>query len=219
MNNRLNLEKLVKGFVSSDELKPALMGVCYDIDKKNLCATDGHKLFVLKECQQHINIVFQKDPGFKVFPGEAVTLPVEIFTEYEKRTKDIKNNAYRLEACRLLITGAGTTEKPYFVEYQFRKHENNEFKTFAGAECLDERYPDYQSVIPAKNDRGAVDAIQVNPVYLNMMYQAVKSWEPKGFPHTKLLFKNDIAPVMVEFFGDETERLDYDCLLMPIRIS
>jgi len=208
--SRLNLEKCFKGFVSNDELKPALLGVCYDIDNNNLCATDGHKLFVLNDCDQHI-VINHADK----MAGNPI-LPVEIFAEYEKRTKTYSKD-YRDLYCRLLISGSRSYDDPYFVEYQEKKGENKPFKTFAGAECINENYPDYLSVIPDKNDRGDVDSIGINPVYANMIWQALKSWAPKSNPMITMKFKDARAPIMIDIFRSDVDPLKYQCLLMPIR--
>ena len=220
MNDRLDLHKLFKSFVSSDGLKPALLGVCYDKDNNKLVATDGHKLFSLHSASEHITIVFEKDPGYSRFKGEKVILPVEIFEEFEKRTKGFKNNDYRLDSCRLLITGAGTTDNPFFVEYQYRKQEEGDFKTFAGAECINENYPDYQSVIPEFKDFQPIEAVSINPHYLNQMFLAVKSYRPKAAPIVTMYFHSEIAPICVKFFADheEVQDLRYDCILMPVRM-
>jgi len=212
----LDLNKLFIGFVSKDELKPGLMGVCYDSLKNNLVATDGHKLFSLHDASSHITIQFEQ-PLEKLNRDAAPILPVEIFAEYEKRLKG-KSTDYRLEHCRILITGNGSYEDQYFVEFQEKKHGLGEFKTFAGAECIDEQYPDYQSVIPERLDRGEVDSIGINPVLLYKMYMALKSYNDLAV--TRLYFKSELAPITVRFWAEDpgTEDLDYDCIIMPIRI-
>jgi len=209
--NRLNLEKLAKGFVSHDELRPALMGAFYDIKRDALVVTDGHKLFVLKSLGDHITIIMN-DKDFKGSP----ILPVEILAEYEKRTKGYSLEKCR-EFCRLLITGKGTNEDLFFAEYQEDKNGKG-FKTYAGAECIDENYPDYEAVIPTKEDLGEVDAIAINPVYLHQIWLAVKSWDNRAAPAVRLLFKNEIAPVIVELFSPEVETFNYTCLITPVRL-
>ena len=209
--NRLNLEKLAKGFVSHDEFRPALVGAYYDTKRDALVVTDGHKLFVLKSLGDHITMMMD-DKDFKGSP----ILPVEILAEYEKRTKGYSLEKCR-EFCRLLITGKGTNEDPFFAEYQEDKNGKG-FKTYAGAECIDENYPDYETVIPAKGDLGEVDAIGINPVYLHQIWMAVKSWDNRAAPVVKLLFKDERAPIMVELFNAEVEALNCTCLIMPVRL-
>ena len=210
---KLNLEKLVKNYVSKDELKPALLGAVFNREKNEICVTDGHKLFVLHDVKSHITIVCDE-----MEKGNDPILPAEIFLEIEKRTKRY-NREYIIKYCRLLITGNGSLDFPYFVEYQERKSDSGEYRTFAGAECITEGYPDYQSVIPEnKRQRGQVMEIGVNPSYLNMMYEGVKSWRPKAGPCVTLHIESEISPIMVEFWPDrDSEGLDYTALLMPVR--
>ncbi len=211
MKNRINLEKLAKGFCSTDELKPALLGVGYNIEENEFCMTDGHKLFVLKNVSDHISIEFSESEK------NDIILPIEILAEYEKRTKKYSLE-YCLKYCRLLVTGDGSYADPYFIEYQERKSSEKPFKTYAGAECIAERYPDYKSVIPSWSDLSAVEQVGVNPVYLNQMWLAVKSISPKAAPVIRLNFQSEISPILVKFFADHEEiNFKYDCLIMPVR--
>lgn len=198
---QVNLEKLFKTFVSKDESKPALMGVWYDKENNKLAGCDGHRGFILGKVSDQL-----------VIEGPNCILPVEIFTEYMKRAK-----GHSLDYCNEYIK---LVVNDNFVELQQRASENKPFKTFYGADCINENYPDIYSVVPARSEYEDTSPSKfgVNPKYMGEIWAAIKpSVDKYHFPVIHITSGHSYyKPLILDFPALDEDSISYDCFLMPV---
>ncbi|MFO7889413.1 MAG: DNA polymerase III subunit beta [bacterium] len=108
--------------VSSEELRPALMGVYFQImkDELRMVATDGHRLSKIVDT----NFGYDKDPVMMIIPPKAVQIAIKNFSEEGVTKIKFSNEA-------LSFTFDSTVLYTRLVEGE---------------------YPDYEKVIPRDNE-------------------------------------------------------------------
>ena len=108
--------------VSSEELRPALMGVYFQImkDELRMVATDGHRLSKIVDT----DFSYDQDPVMMIIPPKAVQIAIKNFTENGLTKIQFNNEA-------LSFTFDNTVLYTRLVEGE---------------------YPDYEKVIPRENE-------------------------------------------------------------------
>ena len=113
-------------FVSSDEMKPAMNGVCFNFQEDSLrfAATDSHRLIRIQIGDESNGTTIKQSP---IVPGKALTV----------------------------LSKALSSAKEGGIQFEF--NETNVFFSFANTKIvsrlIDERFPDYENVIPVSNDK------------------------------------------------------------------
>ena len=112
--------------VSRDELKPALMGVLFQINKSEIrtIATDGHRLV----CLIRKDFENEKYEGEVIIPIKFLNLLVGYLDDNGTTLLSISENHVKVELDSTIIF----------------------------SRIIDEHFPDYQSVIPRDNDKTAI---------------------------------------------------------------
>ena len=181
--------KILKAFVSKDELKQALMGVFYDASENVFVATDGHKLVKITnriEITNHSSL--------------SVIIPLfvfEMFYKYEQKYKRMESyvHSLKIEDGRIAI----------MLDDELKLQEK----------LINEQYPDFNAVIP--KERQDSDAnVGINFDYMSGVASAFKQG---CAPHFRLNIGSNISPLlMYPYMFDEMHSTKTTILIMPVRI-
>ena len=164
--------------VSTDELRPAMMGVLLQPKEKELRAvsTDGHRLV-------RFSYKVPKNSGLKrdiIIPAKALNIV----------NKSVDGGAVKMSM------------SDTHVKFDFDS-------TTLVSRLIDETYPNYESVIPAENDK----ALTVNREHMMNAIRRVALYASATTHQIKLSARKDELTVSaqdLDFGGEATERVDAD---------
>jgi DNA polymerase III sliding clamp (beta) subunit (PCNA family) len=151
------------GLTSKDELKPGLAGVYLNVKKSELCATDGHVLGVAK-------VIVEDDDSTAILPADALKYKSGTAKRPKEVTWEVNGKVKRTE----LEIGSG---------------EESSF----GFQPIQERFPDYEMVLPWNGKTDPVFEIGVDLTLLARIAKAI----PCNDKSVKLTFRDPLGAIEI----------------------